>query len=46
MHARVNEILGEEVDKVDSQSMRRTAHEYLRVIQGGTISMPRVPVEA
>lgn len=46
MHARVNEILGEEVDKVDSQSMRRTTHEYLRVIQGGTISMPRVPVEA
>lgn len=46
MHSRVNEILGEEFDKIDSQSMRHTSHEYLRVIQGGTASMPRIQAEA
>jgi len=46
MHGRVNEILSEEVAKVPSQSMRRTSHEYLRVIQGGTMAMPRLKAEA
>ncbi|MDY2776909.1 MAG: hypothetical protein SOU51_00805 [Collinsella sp.] len=46
MHSRVNEILGEEFDKVASQSVRRTSREYLRVIEGGTMSMSRLQVEA
>lgn len=36
MHSRVNEMIGEEFDKVPSQSVRRTSREYLRVIDGGT----------
>ncbi|WP_085830175.1 hypothetical protein [Collinsella vaginalis] len=46
MHGRINEILGEEVAKMPSHSMRRTSREYLRVIQGGTMSMPRLKAEA
>lgn len=46
MHGRINEILGEEVAKMPSQSMRRTSREYLRVIQGGTMAMPRLKAEA
>ncbi|MBY4797899.1 hypothetical protein K6V98_05985 [Collinsella sp. AGMB00827] len=46
IHGRVNEILGEEVAKVESRSMRGASREYLRVIQGGTASMPRLTVEA
>lgn len=46
MHSHVNEILSEELDRVDSQGVRRTSHEYLRVIQGGTASMPALKVEA
>lgn len=46
MHSHVNEILSEEFDRVDSQGVRRTSHEYLRVIQGGTASMPALKVEA
>lgn len=46
MHSHVNEILSEELDRVDSQGVRRTGHEYLRVIQGGTASMPALKVEA
>lgn len=42
MHGHVNEILGEELSRVPSSSMRRTSREYLRVIQGGTMSMPRL----
>ena len=42
MHSRVNELIEEEFDKVDSQSVRHTSHEYLKVIQGGTASMPCV----
>ena len=44
--ARVNEMLEEELEKVPSQSMRTSSREYLRVIQGGTMSMPRLTAEA
>lgn len=44
--ARVNEMLEEELEKVPSQSMRASSREYLRVIQGGTMSMPRLTAEA
>lgn len=46
MHARVNEILEEEFDRVPSQSMRHTSREYLRVIQGGTMALPRLSAQA
>lgn len=46
IHNRVNEILGEEVARVRSKSMHRTAREFLRVIEGGTMSMPRLRAEA
>ncbi len=42
LHTHVNAILEEEFDKVSSQSVRTRSHEYLRVIQGGTMSMPRL----
>ena len=42
LHTHVNEILEEEFDKVSSQSLRTRSHEYLRVIQGGTMTMPRL----
>lgn len=42
LHTHVNEILEEEFDKVSSQSVRTRSHEYLRVIQGGTMTMPRL----
>lgn len=45
-HTRVNQMLEEEFDRIPSQSMRRTSHEYLRVIQGGTQTLPRMTVEA
>lgn len=46
MHGRVNEILGEEFEKVHSSSVRKTSREFLSVIQGGTMSMPRLQAEA
>lgn len=45
MHAHVNQILDQELDHVDSQSMRHTSREFLRVIQGGTAAMPRLQAE-
>lgn len=45
-HTRVNQMLEEEFGRVPSQGMRRTSHEYLRVIQGGTQTLPRMTVEA
>lgn len=45
MHAHVNQILDQELDRVDSQSMRHTSREFLRVIQGGTAAMPRLQAE-
>ena len=46
MHTKVNQLLEEEIDKVDSKSVRHTSREYLKVIQGGTMSMPRLRAEA
>ncbi|QWT17953.1 hypothetical protein KPC83_02070 [Collinsella sp. zg1085] len=46
MHGHINEILGEELSKVSSHSMRRTSKEFLRVIQGRTASMPKLDVAA
>ena len=46
VHSRVNEILEEEFRRVASKSVRRTSREFLRVIQGGTMSMPRLQAEA
>lgn len=45
-HGHVNELLDEELARVPSKSVRRTGREYLRVIQGGTMSMPRLKAEA
>lgn len=44
-HAHVNELLEEEFDRVPSSSVRRTSREFLRVIQGGTASMPRLQAQ-
>ena len=46
IHGRVNEMVGEELSHSSSQSLRRTNREFLRVIQGGTASMPRLRAEA
>ena len=46
MHTKVNQMLEEEIDKMDSKSVRHTSREYLKVIQGGTMSMPRLRAEA
>ena len=40
MHSHVNSIIEEEFDKVTSKSVNSTAHEYLKVIEGGTMGMP------
>lgn len=45
-HTHVNELLEDEFENVPSQSFRSQSREYLRVIQGGTISMPRYSAEA
>ena len=45
-HAHVNALIKEEFDRVSSSSVRRTSREYLRVIQGGTASMPRLQAQA
>lgn len=40
MHSHVNALIEEEFDKVPSKSVHSTAHEYLKVIEGGTAGMP------
>lgn len=45
-HARVNEILEEEIDRIDSKSVRRTGHDYLSVIEGGTSPFSPLQAEA
>lgn len=40
MHSHVNALIEEEFDKVPSKSVHSTAHEYLKVIEGGTMGMP------
>ena len=44
-HAHVNTLLEEEFDRVSSPSVRRTGREFLRVIQGGTATMPRLQAQ-
>lgn len=46
MHTHVNDMLKEELDSSSSQAVRSQGREYLRVIQGGTLSMPRLSAEA
>lgn len=46
MHDHVNSLIEEELSQVSSSSVRRSSREYLRVIQGGTASMPRLKAEA
>lgn len=40
VHSHVNALIEEEFDKVSSKSVHSTAHEYLKVIEGGTAAMP------
>ncbi len=39
MHARVNAMIEDEFDKVASKSVHAVAHEYLKVIEGGTSAL-------
>lgn len=45
MHSHVNQLLDQELNHIESQSMRHTSREFLRVIQGGTAAMPRLQAE-
>lgn len=44
IHGRVNEILNEELDRIRSRSMKRSVHDFLRVVDGGTSPLPRLGV--
>lgn len=46
MHAHVNELIEQELGQIASPAVRRSSREYLRVIQGGTASMPALQAEA
>ncbi len=39
MHTRVNAMIEDEFDKVESKSVHAVAREYLKVIEGGTASL-------
>lgn len=39
LHTQVNALIEDEIDKVDSKSFHSVAHEYLKVIEGGTASL-------
>ena len=45
-HERVNQILEEEIDRVQSAAVRRTGRAYLSVIEGGTASLEPLCAEA
>lgn len=45
VHSHVNQLLDQELNHIESQSMRHTSREFLRVIQGGTAAMPRLRAE-
>lgn len=45
VHSHVNQLLDQEFNHIESQSMRHTSREFLRVIQGGTAAMPRLQAE-
>lgn len=44
IHGRVNEILNEELDRIRSRSMKRSVHDFLRVVDGGTSPLPRLGI--
>ena len=46
LHGHVNRLVSEELDRARSKSVRRSSREFLRVIQGGTMSMPVLTAEA
>lgn len=46
MHEHVNELIEQELGQVASPSVQHSSREYLRVIQGGTASMPALQAEA
>ena len=45
-HERVNQILEEEIDRLQSAAVRRTGRAYLSVIEGGTASLEPLCAEA
>lgn len=45
-HERVNQILEEEIDRLQSAAVRRTGRSYLSVIEGGTASFEPLCAEA
>ena len=45
-HERVNQILEEEINRVESAAVRRTGRAYLSVIEGGTASLEPLCAEA
>ena len=45
-HERVNQILEEEIDRVQSAAVRRTGRAYLSVIEGGTAGLEPLCAEA
>lgn len=45
VHSHVNQLLDQELNHIESQNMRHTSREFLRVIQGGTAAMPRLQAE-
>ena len=45
-HERVNQILEEEIDRLQSAAVRRTGRAYLSVIEGGTASFEPLRAEA
>lgn len=46
MHEHVNELIEQELGQVASPAVQHSSREYLRVIQGGTASMPALQAEA
>ena len=46
VHDRINRIIEEETGRLGSQDTRTRSREYLKVIQGGTMAMPRLQAEA
>lgn len=45
-HERVNQILEEEINRLQSAAVKRTGHAYLSVIEGGTASFTPLRAEA
>jgi hypothetical protein len=45
-HERVNQILEEEIERLQSSTAKRTGRAYLSVIEGGTASFAPLRAEA